>query len=159
MSKSFDNDIELVDERDDNVTFVTNCYCMDSEHRILVDIGFYDYGTENEMIEMDIYKNLFIIPEYASHEWYYFYKRIWFRLKLAFKILFKGYVKLDGHFNFRSQQHIENFIKCIEYGIRKLENYQEKKEEFIAARKKLSKKLRERYKLTEEFRKEHGYES
>lgn len=46
-----------------------------------------------------------------------FWKRpfveFWYRLKAAFKLVFKGYVEVDTAFLFRGEEHIDEFVDTI----------------------------------------------
>jgi len=48
------------------------------------------------------------------------YKRIYDRIKVSLKILFTGYIELEGDFMIRDEDHIDSFIEALKEGKEKM---------------------------------------
>lgn len=94
-------------------------------YKVGCDCGGDDCGTEIEFeidkdfsyINVNFYKKVI----WADH-WGYdrFYERWWARIKASFKILFTGYIDMEGNFMIQDIDHLDAFIEALEEGKQKM---------------------------------------
>jgi hypothetical protein len=74
-------------------------------------------GVLLSFIELYFFKDISALD--YDYSWNIF-KRIYWRIKTALKILFKGRIYMDGSLTIRSEQHINDFIFALQEGQKKL---------------------------------------
>lgn len=100
------------DEFKDAIFYRISCAHSSAEHDLDIeferDVDFKD----------DIFLNLYSKLAWSSYwkdddKWY---KNLWWRIKGAFKIIFKGYVEVHESFILEGEEHIDSFINALEEG-------------------------------------------
>jgi hypothetical protein len=76
-----------------------------------------EYDPEINFIELYFFKDISALD--YDYSWNIF-KRIYWRIKTALKILFKGRIYMDGSLTIRSERHINDFIFALQEGQKKL---------------------------------------
>lgn len=91
-----------------NIIYRMSCDCMDPECDLILELEKDDDG----FIFLNLYKNLEWASYYNDDVWY---KRLWRRIRCAFKVLFTGYIRVEETFVMREPQ-IDGFIKALKEG-------------------------------------------
>ncbi len=82
-------------------------------------------------LEYDKELNCIILHMYKTMSWNEgwelgFFKRFWLRLKSAFRIIFKGYIEVDGDLIIENKRQILEFTSALNSGIKMInENLKE----------------------------------
>lgn len=102
---------------EDQVLFRATCGCVDPYHDQNLRLEFLDMGNSNSAIlELSIDHKMHY-PDWNERNWF---KKIWKRIKFASKLLFTGYIELDGGFMFSGEDAIKDYIKALQSGMKKL---------------------------------------
>ena len=89
---------------DDYISFKTECACFDHDMYIRI-----EKEEPSDMLVMSISDKMYIDEIYTKN----FIKRLFYRIKVALKILFLGYHEFDYEFVFKNKEHIEDFINYL----------------------------------------------
>ncbi len=111
--------INKIGESDDFISYRAQCACLDENHRHDIIIEVDDFGE----INIRIFTNL----EFYDDEKNWFLK-IWKRIKLAFRVIFIGYGYLNSTLLFDNNEQISDYIKALNEGMKKMEEYKKNKE-------------------------------
>ena len=117
-----------------SIMFRAECDCGHQDHDMTIDIEI----DKNDIVSINFYKKMAVNAYY----WYdpndLFFDRIigkvksvWKRIKVCTEILFTGFTKMESEFTFLEKEHIEDFIKALEYGKEKIGKWQEDQKTLI----------------------------
>ena len=87
----------------DYISFKSECRCMDHDLRVTFEKGVLNH------VSLTFEDKIYIIEQYNIS----FLKRLWSRIKIVFKILFKGYCEFDYQFIFKDKNHVDEFMKYM----------------------------------------------
>ena len=92
----------------DSVYYRIECGCGNPEHDFQIEF------THNDVIvEMILSTTIYWKNYYACCHWH---ERLWKRIVASFKLLFGGYIEMQGDFILREEKHIDSFIEALEEG-------------------------------------------
>lgn len=97
---------------DTGVFYKVDCSCGDDDDITTIEIDC-DYG----ILSLNFYKKLEWSAYWGDRN---FFERIWHRIKGSLKMLFTGYVYVEGSTIMQSNEHIDNFIAALEEGKQKM---------------------------------------
>ena len=100
------NELEKVYESEKSISYVTSCSCLDSDHRMLIDIT--KYKNENYTPTFSLF---FQVSKYLYNE--NFLIHLWNRMKMAFKILFFCDISVEEEFVFRGEEQVKAVINAL----------------------------------------------
>jgi len=103
---------EFLDHPKPSIFYKVICECGNCD----MDLEL-EYDPEINFIELYFFKDISALD--YDYSWNIF-KRIYWRIKTALKILFKGRIYMDGSLTIRSEQHINDFIFALQEGQKKL---------------------------------------
>lgn len=114
------------------VWYRTTCECMSDDHPLTVELEYDKDFPELTMffkcVTADYKANQIKIEREDFDTWketYYGFLnniyRIWWRIKAAWHILFKGYIELEEAFIFRGKNHIQELGEALLKGVEKVE--------------------------------------
>jgi hypothetical protein len=115
-------EVEYMDHPlDDQVLFRAVCGCVDPYHDQELRLEYLDFGKDGNdmsagMLELSIDHKMHY-PDWNESNWF---RKIWKRIKVASKLLFFGEVELDGGFMFSGEEAIRDYIKALQYGMKRL---------------------------------------
>ena len=95
-----------------SVFYTIVCDCLSPEHNMEIEFEFND-----GIIELFLYKTLYWKDYYRNFSWYCKY---WKRISAAFRLLFGGYVEMQGDFLLQKEEHIDSFIDALKEGKKKV---------------------------------------
>ena len=98
------------------VYYRISCDCDSREHDM--SIGF---EWDDGIMEMFLYKTFYWKDYYACFPWY---ERVWKRISASLKLLFGGYVEMQGDILILREEHIDSFIEALQEGKAKLHAWQ-----------------------------------
>lgn len=149
--EQFSNNIMLVSDYEDSITFRCACDCGNNDHDIYIDI---EYDKKLEMIFLNFYKDVYYydgirrdvlwfdkfkkefktsikssVVYFFNNTFVHYYRVLKARLKTSFRIICTGYLECNEDFIIRDVEHIDGFIKALEEGKRLLLERREKKKE------------------------------
>jgi hypothetical protein len=75
---------------------------------------------EDGFVFLNLYKNLEWASYWGDEPWY---KKAWRRITNSFKMLFTGYVRVEGTFVMREDQ-LDGFMKALKEGREHLKNFE-----------------------------------
>ena len=111
---------EIAEYDDDSKVWRTSCKCMGDD-----DLTFtVESDEEYPEVYLEVYMDMSAHARvWGEPSWSRPFRSFWWRITNAFKLVFKGYVKVDGTFIFRGEEHIDAFCETIlthkEYMIKK----------------------------------------
>ena len=116
--------IEVIYDSDDFVEFRTTCQCCSDDHELTVIVEVEDWNKKDKnspsrpMVLLCFKCGRFEDPVHDN-----FFKRLWKRIKDACKILFTGYLDLEGDFIFRDDEtnHLRDFRSALGEAITQVE--------------------------------------
>jgi hypothetical protein len=79
-----------------------------------------EYDPECDLIELNLFKEI-SARDYDSS--FNIFKRFYWRIKTALKVLFKGVIYMDGSLIIQSEQHINDFIFALQEGQKKIKGF------------------------------------
>ena len=82
----------------------------------------FEFDEDFGHIDINFYKTI-IWNEYWNNKW--FWERWWSRIKVACKVLFKGYIELEGNFMIEEKEHLDEFVNALQEGRGKMLEWQE----------------------------------
>lgn len=100
------NELEKVYESEKSISYVTTCSCLDSNHRVLIDIT--KYKNENYKPTFSLF---FQVSKYLYND--NFLIHFWNRIKTAFKILLFCDVLFEDEFIFRGEEQVKAVINAL----------------------------------------------
>lgn len=104
---------------DDFISFKSECDCFAHDLKII-----FEKDKDFDFVSLS-FEDTMYFDEYTNGG---FFSRIWFRIKMAFQFLFKGYVEFDYEFVFKNKDHIDEFMKYMNNSYKKINlNNQDKK--------------------------------
>lgn len=104
------------DEFEDAIFYRTACSCGGHDHDITVEL---EWDKKVKMVFMNFYKKLAWCAYWGvGNNWF---KSQWKKLQAIYKIIFHGYIEIEESLIFQDPEHIENFMKALEEGRKKLE--------------------------------------
>jgi len=74
-------------------------------------------------MEMFLYKTFYWKEYYACYPWYL---RVCKRISASFKLMFGGYVEMQGDILIMEEEHIDSFIEALQEGKGKIVEWKEK---------------------------------
>ena len=99
-------------EFDDAVYYRVACECGSDEHDVTIE--FEKLPDIDDMIFLNFYKKIYWSSNWKSNDnWL---RNIWFRIKGSLKILFLGYLELEGDFIIKGEEHIDSFTEALKEG-------------------------------------------
>jgi hypothetical protein len=126
-------------EHEDMIVYQLACNCGSKD--CITEFTF-DVDPDGLFVELSIEKKLlwfaksdineFIEPSFFKRHFIRRMEVLWERIKGACKILFKGYIEVNGQVLMRDDQHIINLITCLQISREKMntrmEEYKQKYE-------------------------------
>jgi len=100
-----------------SVFYRISCDCDDAEHDMMIEFEF-DRG----IMEIFLYKTFYWKHYYA---WCHWYEKIWKRISASARILFGGYIEMQGDLLIVEEEHIDAFIEALQEGKGKLKKWKE----------------------------------
>src|ERR1700693_5704822 len=101
-------EVEYMDNPlDDQVTFRAVCGCVDPYHDQQLTLEYIDFGKDCAVageLELNINHQM-MYPDWKEENWF---RKIWKRIKVSSRILFTGYIELEGGFMFSSEEAIRD---------------------------------------------------
>ena len=107
------SNIMKVKEFDEAIFYKTSCDCLGGDH---VHTLILEYDNKHKNISLSLCGNIGCY-EKNYDSWFI---KIWERIKLCKKLLFTGNFELEDVFDFNGEDHIKDYIKALEKGIKKL---------------------------------------
>ncbi len=123
MKKS---NVEVTKDFKTFVIFQSTCECGDSDHTLRVMVE--DWGEKWNEPKNVMATFFFKCGRFETNIEDSFFKRMWYRIKDACKILFTGYLVLDEEFIFRDREHLKDFTNTLEEAVNQIEEYVKSKE-------------------------------
>ena len=102
-----------------SVWYRVGCRCSGEECDTTI---MFEFDEDFGHIDINFYKKI-MWNEYWRNS--LFHKRWWARIKAACKILFTGYIDLEGNFMIQEQEHLDEFIEALQEGREKMLEWQE----------------------------------
>jgi hypothetical protein len=102
--------LELPDQQ--AVYYSIACDCGNKDHDMEV-----DFEWDDGIMEMFLYKTFYWKDYYVNYSWYF---KIWKRISASLKLLFGGYVEMQGDILIMEEEHIDSFIEALQEGKRKI---------------------------------------
>jgi len=100
----------------DSIFYEVTCGCTDSDHSATLILEC----SENDPA-------ILTLTLYQKVRWcdFYYYGDKWFgrfisRIKMCCKMLFKGWIELEGSMLFMDEEHIDGFIEALKEGKKKI---------------------------------------
>ncbi len=86
------------------ISFKTECSCFAHDLHVR-------FEKDDKINQTTLYMEdkMYIEEPYSSN----IFKRLWWRIKIALKILFKGFYEFDYEFCFKGDKHVEEFMKYM----------------------------------------------
>ena len=109
---------EFLNHPDPSIFYKVICECGECS----LDLEL-EYDSELEMLILYFYKEISARDYDKSFN---IFKRLFWRIKTALKVLFKGSIYMDGDLLIRSEQHINDFIAALEQGQKKIKSFEPK---------------------------------
>ena len=103
-----------------SVWYRISCGCGSEEHDMNIELEYAD-----GFMEMFIYKTFYWKYFYAGLPWY---DKLWKRISASAKILFGGYIEMQGDIIITEDEHIDSFIEALQEGKGKLKAWQGEEE-------------------------------
>ncbi len=101
---------EIAEYNNGTKVWKTTCKCTGDDITFTVESDD-DYSEVYLNVCMDVGDSYRIWEEDRPFRWI---KCIWSRFKVAFKVIVKGYVEMNGSFIFRGENHIDEFTETIQ---------------------------------------------
>jgi hypothetical protein len=112
-------------EWDTEVWYRIGCDCTGED--CSAEINF-EFDKELGYIDINFYKKVMWNDSWGQNP---FYKRWWARIKASLRILFTGYIEMEGNFMIQDIDHMESFIEALEEGKQKILKLREKHDETV----------------------------
>lgn len=90
--------------QDDYISFKTECDCFAHDLHVT-----FEKDSEFGCISLSMEDKMYIEEDYRGG----FFKGLCSRIKIACKILFKGYYEFDYEFCFKGKEHVDEFMKYM----------------------------------------------
>lgn len=103
-----------LDEWDSDVWYEIGCACGGEDCNAQIE---FEIDNDFSVIDINFYKKVMWADYWGCDR---FYERWWARIKASFKILFTGYIELEGNFMIKDIDHLESFIEALEEGKQKM---------------------------------------
>jgi len=103
-------------EGQQTVFYRISCACDEPEHDLSV-----EFEWDDGIMELFFYKTIYWKHYYAHYPWY---NKLWKRISASFKLLFGGYLEMQGDILIMEEQHIDSFIEALQEGKTKLHTWQ-----------------------------------
>ena len=103
-----------MDEFNDSVFYSLQCACGEESHNMILSL---EHEKDEDLISLFLYKKLYWRDYYKNWLWY---EKFWSRVSTSFKLLFGGYIEMQGDFLIQGKEHINSFILALEEGIEKI---------------------------------------
>src|SRR4030042_6935067 len=121
--------IMLIDEWEKSLMFQAACECGDEEHHLTIDISC---DKDNGLLEIWFFKKLEVDAYFGTCQYddpaleriWDKIKVLWKRVKIASRILFTGWYTLESVFLFTDPEHLNDFIKALNYGKNRIDKWQ-----------------------------------
>lgn len=84
--------------------------CGDQDHDMTLEI---EWDSDIRQVCLNFYKKLRWSAYWGTDNWF---KSQWVKLKAIYRIVFFGYIEVEESLLIDEPEHIENFIKALEYG-------------------------------------------
>jgi len=107
------------DDFDSSIFYKIDCDCMDNNCIITIEM---EYDERFNDITLTFFKKIALSSHWGNLN---FFKRQIKNIKAALKILFTGYIELEGSFIISEKEHIEAFIEALNEGKDKIAEYKE----------------------------------
>lgn len=98
---------------DDYISFKTECDCFAHDLHVT-----FEKNHEFNYISLSMEDKMFIEEQYNCG----FFKGVWSRIKIACRILFKGYYEFNYEFCFKGQKHVDEFMKYMNEAYKEIKN-------------------------------------
>lgn len=112
-------------ESNESEYFRVMCDCTDQ--RCDATLGL-EWDEEFGVIELFVYKTMYWKEYYRHYPWY---QRIWKRVSAATKLLFGGYLEMQGDMVFCRQNHVESIINALHEAKEKIEAKNKKEQGLV----------------------------
>lgn len=105
-------------EFENTIYYRVACQCSANDCDLSLEM---EWDEELGEIALNMYKDLRWNSEWGSdYKFGWWWKDKWLRLKVASKVLFTGYIKVDGWLILQGNEHIDAFIEALEEGKNKI---------------------------------------
>lgn len=105
-------------EAENSVMYRAICSCTDFHHDQTLSLEYNTYNDEQPgLFELTIFHEMWY-PDWKEANWF---KKVWKRFKVSSRLLFTGYVELEGGFMFSGQDAVLDYILALKEGLKKLE--------------------------------------
>lgn len=96
------------------VMYRVGCDCLSTDHEATLSL---EYNHDLSCVTMTLYKNVaFISYLYDEKKIIDKLRMFWYRLKNAIKLLFTGYLEMEGDLIFDGPDHIDSLIQALKEG-------------------------------------------
>ena len=120
-------------EFDDSVFYRVACDCGEPECDLTLVLS---YDKKYGFLELCMYKNLKASAHWGGFWKYCDFLRVWKnKLKLTWTLLTKGYIEINEESLFKSEEHIDNFIKALQQGKKFIVGKEREWQEFLKSKK------------------------
>lgn len=103
-----------VNEWDTEVWYEIGCICTGDDCRSQI---AFEIDKEFNHIDIIFYKKVMWADYWGNNP---FYVKWWKRFKASLRILFTGYIELEGDFMIQDIDHLEAFIEALDEGKQKM---------------------------------------
>jgi len=100
-----------LNEFENSVWYRAACSCGDERCDLTLEL---EKDEEiSSMIFLNMYKNLYWSSHWKSDNKLF---NLWLRIKVAAKVLFTGYIKIEESFIFKGEEQIDDFMDALKEG-------------------------------------------
>jgi len=104
------NRIMKIHEFEDSVYYRASCSCGEPDCDLTLEL---EKDKDCDMIFLNMYKKLRWSAHWRSDN---FFKTLWYKIKMMFKILFLGYTEIEECFIFCGDEQIDGFLDALKEG-------------------------------------------
>jgi len=103
-----------LNEWDNIVWYEIGCSCTGDDCKAQIE---FDINEEFNLIHITFYKKIMWSDYWGNNT---FYKKIYNRIKASLRILFTGYIDMEGDFMIQDEDHMDSFIEALKEGRQKM---------------------------------------
>lgn len=96
----------------DYLDFKSECQC--GAHDLHVTI---ERDAEGGFVSLGFYDGVYLVNQLEDAPWY---KRLWKRLRIAYKVLFHGQCEIEYEFVFKNREHVNEFVDFLNNSLAKM---------------------------------------
>lgn len=107
-----------LDEFKDAVFYRVACDCTSSDCDLTFEM---EWDEEFDMITLGMYEDLRWSSHWVDYDKFgWWWRDKWLRLKVALRVLFTGYIKVEGWLILQGEEHVGTFIEALQEGKKKV---------------------------------------